>query len=364
MRLGVGAALIDGSLVPGDVHVDAAQLRAVGLPGSGSDIAVPGLVDLQVNGFGGVDLCGADAAGYQHAGQALLATGVTAYQPTFITADPEHLLDGLRSAGAVASPAPRVLGVHLEGPFLSPQRLGTHPQRWQRSPEVPLLARLLAAGPLRSMTLAPELGGALEVVGWLSARGVVVSAGHTDATASEAHAAFDAGVRTVTHLLNAMRPLRPRDPGLAAVALTRSDVVVQLIVDGLHVAPDMVALVRRAAPGRVALVTDAVAAAGVGDGRYRLGDVAITVVDGVARRADGTLAGSTLTMDAAVRGYHALGASLEEAVSAATAIPARILGRRDVGTLTLGGRADVTVLDDRLEVRRVLVGGAIAHARS
>jgi N-acetylglucosamine-6-phosphate deacetylase len=191
----------------------------------------------------------------------------------------------------------------------------------------------------------------------LQERGVVVSCGHTNATAAEAARAFDHGVETVTHLFNAMRPLAHRDPGIAGVALARENVVVQLIVDGQHLADEVVLIACRAAAGRVALVTDAIAAAGVGDGRYRLGGVDIEVRNGVARGEDGTLGGSTVTMLESVRNLHALGVPLVDAVVAATSVPARA-ARRDVGVLAVGGAADVVVLDDTLEIRRVLVGGS------
>ena len=212
------------------------------------------------------------------------------------------------------------------------------------------------------MTLAPERPGALELVDALHARGVVVSCGHSDATAEQVSRAFDRGVRTVTHLFNAMRPFAHRDPGIAGAALARADVVVQLIVDGVHLAPETVRVALNAAAGRVALVTDAIAAAGAGDGAWRLGAVEVEVRDGVARRADGTLAGSVVTMPEAIRALHALGAPLVDAVAAATSVPARVLGRTDVGMLTVGGRADVVVLDDRLEIRSVHVGGREAVA--
>ena len=360
MRLGVGSAVVDGTLVEGDVEVGDGVVRAVGLSPDGGLVAAPGFVDLQVNGFGGVDLRAADAAGYARAGATLLRTGVTAYQPTFITGSEVDTLAALREV-PTAPTGPRILGVHLEGPFLSPRRLGTHPGEWRRDPDLALLERLVAAGPVRRVTLAPELPGALTLVRWLIERGIVVSAGHTDATAEQAHAGFAAGIRSVTHLFNAMRPFAPRDPGIVAVALVRDDLFVQLIVDGEHLAAETVSMVRRAAPRRIALVTDAMAAAGGGDGTYYLGDVTVEVVGGVARRGPRMLAGSTVTMDAAVRNFRAAGADLAEAVNAATLVPARTLGRRDVGRLTVGGPADVTILDEGLEVRRVLVAGQVAH---
>ena len=357
MRLGVEAALVDGRLVPGDVSIDDGRVAAVGLEQSnGSGIAVPGFVDLQVNGFAGVDFLGTDIEGYATAGEALLETGVTAYLPTFITTEEADLVQALRAVPA-ASRGPRILGVHLEGPFLSPARLGTHSRNGRRDPDPALLDRLLAAGPVRVMTLAPELPGALDLIDVLQQRGVTVSLGHSDATAAQAHAAFDRGVGTVTHVFNAMRPLAHRDPGIVGAALARSEVVVQAIVDGVHLDQDIVRLLWRVAAGRLALVTDATAGAGLGDGTYALGEIEIVVADDVVRREDGVLAGSALTMIEAVRNLVAEDVPLARALEAASVVPARILGLTDVGRLTPGGVADVVVLDDALEVVRTLVGG-------
>jgi N-acetylglucosamine-6-phosphate deacetylase len=357
MRLGVEAAVVEGVLVSGDVTILDGTVGDVALSkGSGRGIAVPGFVDLQVNGFGGVDFAAADAEAYRRAGEALLETGVTAFQPTFITAPEADLVAALQEVPAQPI-GPRILGVHLEGPFLSPTRLGAHPPTARRDPDQELLARLLDAGPVTQMTLAPELKGALRLIDTLQARGVVVSGGHSDATAKQAAAAFDRGVRTVTHLFNAMRPFAHRDPGLAGAALARDDVIVQMILDGHHLADETAKVVWKAAQGRVALVTDAMAATGVGDGRYRLGGVEVEVRNGVARRAqDGVLAGSVTTMLDGIRNLHALGATLPEAIAAATSVPAQIVGRGS-GVLRAGGEADLVVLDDRLEIKAVFVGG-------
>jgi N-acetylglucosamine-6-phosphate deacetylase len=358
MRLGVEAALVDGVLVPGDVEVEDGRIAGVGLGGAGgSGIAAPGFVDLHVHGFAGVDFATADAAGYRRAGEALLESGVTAFQPTFITAPEAELVASLRELppGDVGA---RVLGAHLEGPFMSPARLGMHPAAARRDPDLALLERLLAAGRVTHMTLAPELDGAGELVDLLVARGVTVACGHTDATAPEAHAAFDRGATHVTHLFNAMRPFAHRDPGVAGAALARDDVTVELILDGNHLADDAVRVAWRAAAGRVVLVTDALAAAGVGDGRWHLGAVEVEVRDGVARMEGGVLAGSVLTMPAAIRNLVRAGASLEQALDAAARVPARVARRADLGSLAPGAAADVVVLADDLSIRRVLVGGA------
>jgi N-acetylglucosamine-6-phosphate deacetylase len=357
MRLGVGAALVDGTLVPGDVEVADGQIAAVGLESAnGNGVASPGFVDLQVNGFAGVDFFSADAEGYRRAGKALLECGVTSYQPTFITSPEEELVAALAEVPQNGA-APSVLGAHLEGPFISPERLGTHPAESRRDPDRALLERLLAAGPVSHVTLAPELPGAFELVDLLHERGVTVSGGHSDATAAEAREAFARGVKTVTHIFNAMRPFAAREPGLAGAALVTSDVVVQVILDGVHLADDTARLVWQAAAGRVAVVTDAIAAAHAGDGSYTLAGVDFEVEDGVARNADRALAGSTVCMIDAVRNLVALGASMESALAAATMLPARIAGRPELGTLAPGTTADVLVLDDSLELRRVLVRG-------
>jgi N-acetylglucosamine-6-phosphate deacetylase len=207
------------------------------------------------------------------------------------------------------------------------------------------------------LTLAPELPGALELVDALRARGVTVSCGHSDATAAEARAAFARGSNTVTHIFNAMRPFAAREPGLAGAALVSPDIVVQVILDGVHLADDTARLVWQAAAGRVALVTDAIAAAHAGDGAYTLGAVDFEVEDGVARNADQVLAGSTVCMIDAVRNLIAVGAPLEDALGAATAVPAELAGRPELGTLAPGTPADVVVLDDGLDISRVLVRG-------
>jgi N-acetylglucosamine-6-phosphate deacetylase len=357
MRLGVEAALVDGRLVRGDVEIVDGRTIGYGLASpNGRGIAVPGLVDIQVNGFAGVDFLEADADGYRRAGDALVETGVTAYLPTFITAPEEQLLAALREVPA-GPDAPRILGVHLEGPFLSALRLGIHPLDARRDPDEDLLERLLAAGPVRLMTLAPELPGADALIDSLLRNEIAISCGHSDATSEAANTAFDSGVRTVTHLFNAMRPFRHRDPGIAGAALARDDVVVQIILDGVHLAPETASVVWRAAAGRVALVTDAMAGAGLTDGSYRLGGLEIEITGGVARGPTGALAGSTLTMIEAVRNLNALGASFEEAVGAATEVPARVLRNPVIGRLAVGLPADVVVLSDELEVERVLVDG-------
>jgi N-acetylglucosamine-6-phosphate deacetylase len=368
-RLGVRAALVDGAWVPGDVLVAGGRVVAVGAdPAGAAGVAVPGFVDLHLNGFAGVDFLSTDAAGYAHAATALAATGVTGYLATFITSPPEDYAQALGVAAAVEAAGDtagaRLLGVHLEGPYLSPEWPGAHDLAHLRAPDVGEATSLCDDGPVRMMTLAPELPGGLELVDALTARGVAVSLGHCDADAALAYQAFDRGARAITHLYNAHRRWTPRDPGVAGAALTRPDVTVQAIVDHVHLAPETAAAAFRTAQERFCLVTDGMAAAGQGPGTYRLGRREVRVEDGRAELIGGGLAGSVLTMDEAVRNLVGCGASLAQAVHAASVAPAHLLGRADLGTLRPGSPADVAVLDDDLQVTRTLRAGAEVYAAS
>jgi N-acetylglucosamine-6-phosphate deacetylase len=382
MRLGVAAALVGGELAEGDVEVVDGLVAAVGVDTPrGSKIAAPGFVDLQVNGYAGVDFSAPGDDGYARAGAALLADGVTAFQPTIVTAEVEAMVESLgalEEAATVAAPAaveasatagprgrgregksrPRIIGAHLEGPFLSPTRPGAHDPAALRAPDLATLDLLLAAGPVTQVTLAPELSGALELIDALVARGIVVSCGHTEADAAAAHAAFDRGAGAVTHLFNAMRRAEPRDPGIALAALGRDDVFITLVVDGHHLADDTVRTAWRAADHRLVLISDAAAPAAAPDGDYTLGGaVPIRSEGGVVRNAAGALAGSALSMLDAVRNAHALGLPLAAALRAATEAPAQMAHRPDLGRIEPGARADLLVLDETLQLDQVLLAG-------
>ncbi|HXZ99767.1 MAG TPA: N-acetylglucosamine-6-phosphate deacetylase [Candidatus Binatia bacterium] len=360
MRLGVAAALVDRAIVNGDVGIEEGRVSGVGLsPAGRAGLASPGFVDVQVNGFAGVDFLAADRDGYARAGEALARTGVTAFQPTFISAPIPVTTQAVATLKALdrGAPVPRVLPAHLEGPFLSPLHHGAHNPEHMLAPNLEIAASLCEAGPVGYMTVAPELEGGLELVEHLSARGLVVSLGHSDAGRAVTIAAFDRGARAVTHILNAMRPWAGRDPGLPGVALSRPDVFVTAIVDNVHLAAETVRLILATAPGRLVLITDAIEAAGMVDGIYRLGDRGVHARGSEVRLEDGTLAGSVLTMDLAVRNLVCHGATLENALEAASRTPARLLRRPDLGQLAPGACADIVVLDDALEVRRTLVGG-------
>ena len=362
MRLGVSAALVDGTLIDGDVTIDGDSVTAVGVPGGGGrGVAVPGFVDAHINGIAGVDFLTADADGYVRASEALATVGVVAYQPTFVSS-PRDAYAAPLSAAAAAMAEPgsraRVLGVHLEGPFLSREWPGAHDPANLLEPDIELAERLCEAGPVTMMTLAPELEGALELVERLVARDLTVSIGHSDADAAMAHAAFDSGARAITHIHNAHRRWRPRDPGPAGVASRHYDRCARCA----HLAPESAFGAFLAAGRRFCLVTDAIEAAGMPPGSYRLGDREVHVEGGAVRLADGTLAGSVLAMDAAVRNLVDSGAPLPDAVHAAATAPARLLGRDDLGTLRPGIAANIAVLNDKLEVERTVVNGQEAFA--
>jgi N-acetylglucosamine-6-phosphate deacetylase len=365
-----------GVLEPGYVSVRDGAIAEVGEgppPGS-PDLAldfgmlVPGLVDLQVNGYYGVDLADCDPEGWALVARRLPETGTTAFLPTFITAPVPTLATELRSAAktaeAVATGA-RVLGVHLEGPFLSAARAGAHRRDWIVPPSAGAIAELLEAGRgvLRLMTLAPEAGGALAAIGVLTAAGVLVSVGHSDATAAEVAEGAAAGARMVTHLFNAQRGLHHREPGVVGQALTDQRLTSGLIVDLSHVSAAACAVAFAAAPGRICLVTDAAACAGMPPGRYVLGGQPVDLPPGGGApvRPGGTLAGSALRMDQAVSNAVAVGLGLPEAVAAATRIPADLIGRPDLGRLAAGAAADLAWLGDDLRTRAAWVAGEQAY---
>ena len=329
-------------------------------------LLLPGFVDLQVNGAFDVDVA-TEPSRLGELSQALLSTGTTAYLPTIISSPAglyEQALPELAAAVGGPSAGAEVLGVHLEGPFINLDRRGAHAAAHIVAPDPRLLARLLDLGPVRMLTLAPELEGAGELMALALGRGVVVCAGHSDATFEVAYEALDASVAGVTHLFNAMSATHHREPGLPGAAFARPRVVCGLIADGLHVHPEMVALAfRMLGPDRVCLVTDAIAAAGMGDGEYRLATRTVYLDGGVPRLGSGAIAGSVLTMDEAFRNVLAFtDCTLPEAARMVSTTPARLVGEgRRKGRITPGYDADVAVLASDLSVEAVWLGGRVAY---
>jgi len=363
-----GRLLAAGGARQGSLTVDGGHISALGPGGGGRTAAwvVPGFIDLQVNGAFGIDLAGEPERVGELAAR-LPATGVTGFLPTLISATADRIeawAARIAEAAAGASGA-RVLGLHLEGPFLSAERPGAHEVAIIRAADAACFARLLALPALRLVTIAPERADALDRIARLCARGVAVSLGHTAADLEQMRGGIDAGARLVTHLFNAMTGFSHRAPGALGAALIDPRVVLGLIADGVHVHPAAVELaVRAAGPDRIALVTDAMAAAGMGPGRAWLAGREVEVDAVSARLADGTLAGSILTLDQAVRNMAAwsrLGA--EAALRMASEVPARALELAAGGRLEVGAPADLVLLDDQLTVEATYVAGALVHER-
>jgi N-acetylglucosamine-6-phosphate deacetylase len=383
----------EGVLSPGWIRVTGGRIDAIGpgLPPPGQDPGLdvvdlpgqwllPGFVDIHVHGGGGTsftegtsdDARNAVEFHRRHGSTTLLASLVTA--PLARLQAQAAMLAGLADEGVIA-------GLHLEGPFLSPARPGAQDAGHMLAPDAAVFERLHAAarGYLRILTLAPELPGAIRMVEAASRAGVTVAIGHTDATAEVTSAAIDAGATHATHLFNGMRPPHHREPGAAGALLDRAEVTCEVIADGVHLHDMTIRLAARAAgPGRLVLITDATAAAGMPDGSYRLGSMRVTVAGGVARLADeprpagvpgragdtadavqaGAIAGSTATMAGVVRHALAAGLPVTEVAAAASTTPARVLGIDDrTGALRPGLAADLVVCDAEFRLHAVMRQG-------
>ena len=360
-QLGVSGAVVGGAYVPGDVSVADGVIDQVGLPPGRGGLAIPGFVDLQVNGFAGVDFLSADLDQWQEANRHLARTGVTEYVANMISAHPDQTSRALAVANRVSGQSQaggaRLLGVHVEGPFLAPPKAGIHPTSHLAQPDKAQLVQWIELGPVVMVTLAPELPGAKDLIASLGGEGIVVSLGHSEATYEEALAGFDAGATTVTHLFNAMSGISAREPGLAGAALSRPDVWLQLIIDLMHVDPALVKLVVSHAPERIVAVTDCLSVTGTKLTHLRFGDSDIDVVDGRAVNADGVLAGSVLQMDQALRHAVSCGMSTIDAVNATSRNPLAVLNRPTESLLAPGSVADVVVVSDSLDVETVLLAG-------
>jgi N-acetylglucosamine-6-phosphate deacetylase len=319
----------------------------------------PGFVELQINGSFGVNV-GPEEEALKRLARELPKTGTTSFLPTLVSSPRStypRFLEAL--SGATNAPGARMLGAHLEGPFLSPLRKGAHDPANLLPIDLDLVRTLAGSGLVGMMTLAPELprsGGAIRL---LLENGVVPSAGHTDATYEELTDAVDAGLRTGTHLYNAMSPLGHRAPGAVGAMLSDGRTRVGIIADGVHVHEAALEIAyRQKGPDALALVTDAMEAAGMPDGKYELGDRTVRLEAGAVRTPEGSLAGSVLTMDAALRNAaRFLNISLHEALRMITSTPAAILGLRARGRVTPGADADLVVLSEEGEVRETWVAG-------
>jgi N-acetylglucosamine-6-phosphate deacetylase len=357
-----------GILIREDVIEAVGPRSAMTLPAGAQEIratdkvAVPGFLDLHIHGAGGRDVMEGNND------RKVSEYGTTSIVATTVTASTDETLRAVEGiAGYIAhqhdsvEPRAEILGIHFEGPFISKLRRGVHPSEWIQLPSSDTLQRFLkaAAGNARILTIAPELLGAAPCIDAAVEAGLVVSIGHTDATYEQARAAMARGAHSATHVYNAMRPFTHRDPGVIGAVLTSPDINAELIADGVHVeeaAMKLLLLAKGAA--HVTLVSDGLSATGMPDGKYMLGGFEVTVSGGVCRNAEGTLAGSTLTLDRALRNIVALGIPLPDAVRMLTLNPALLLGIEfKKGSLRAGADADILLLDERLHVTNVWARG-------
>ncbi len=335
----------------------------------GECVMGPGLVDIHVHGSAGHDVMRADEAGRDKFERFLTRHGVTSYYPTTVAAPLdatltalEHLADAVESADGDGRACP--LGIHLEGPFLSHARRGVHLPDDLIVPDLKTFEKFwqAARGRIRVMTIAPELDNAVEVISAAVKRGVCVSLGHSDADLGATRDAVAAGARHSTHTFNAMRPLDHRRPGLLGEILTNENVTADVIADGIHVDPSMVHLLSNVkGPEKLVLITDAISAAGMPDGRYALGSLEVDVKDGRCT-LNGTLAGSTLTMDCALRNLMEFGrCDLQQSLRAASMNPARVAGAQRKGVLEPGADADLVVLTPSGQVVATVIKGTVVQ---
>ncbi len=362
-RLLTPGGLVRGALVFGSHIEDIRTDNAQGMPEDGP-LILPGFIDTHVHGGGGGDTVDGPR-GVETLARFHVRRGVTTLYPTTITSPWEGVLAALQGVkecvGEGNEDLPSIPGAHLEGPFISPQRLGAQPPH-ALEPTPARVEAVLKLGVVRLVTLAPEIPGALGAATRFAAAGVRVSVGHTVASFEEVQALVEAvseagGTVGFTHLYNAMGGLAGREPGVVGAALADQESFAELIYDTHHVHKGSLLAARAAKPNRLHLVTDAIRATGGPEGETELGGQRVTVKGGAARLPDGTLAGSVLTLDKALRNAVAAGVSLEEASRMLSQVPARYMGLDDRGVLGPGKRADLVVLDDTLEVRRVFVRG-------
>ncbi|WP_232664140.1 N-acetylglucosamine-6-phosphate deacetylase [Pseudonocardia sp. TRM90224] len=360
-EIGVGPGWVD---VEGDRIVGA----ALGTPPRMSDhdlgdaVLVPGFVDQHVHGGAGAAFTGGDQEEAMRAVRFHRAHGTTTMVGSLVAASPADLRRDVDALGDLVADG-ELVGVHLEGPWLAAARCGAHDPLQLRDPDPAELDALLRTGRIAMITLAPERDGGLDAVRRIAAAGAVAALGHTDASYALTREAIAAGARVGTHLFNAMAPVHHREPGPAIALMEDERVTVELVTDGVHVHPALWShVVASAGQGRVAAVTDAMAAAGMPDGEYRLGALKVAVVDRLARLDTGTIAGSTATTDELfgnVVRHSGLPreAALVRAVAMTATAPARALGLADVGAIATGRRADLVVLDPDLRVRDVYRAG-------
>jgi len=363
-----------GILVRDGVIEFAGPRAGIELPAGSKEVsrkdstAIPGFLDVHVHGAGGRDVMEADQSALNTITGRLAAHGTTSLLATTLTAGVDETCHAVEEVSKYISTQHQtnaaraeILGIHFEGPFLSKERRGVHPTEFLRPPSAELLQRFLqaASGNARILTIAPELPGATPCIDAARSLGMVVSIGHTDATYEQARAAMAHGAHHATHVYNAMRPFTHRDPGVIGAVLTTPDVTAELIADGVHVDEIAMKVLLQAKGARgVVLISDGTSATGMPDGKYMLGGLEVTVSGGVCRNSEGKLAGSTLTLDRALRNIVQLGIPFADAVGMLTLNPATLLGIEfKKGALRTGADADIVLLNQALEITEVWARG-------
>ena len=332
-------------------------------------LLAPGFIDVHIHGALGRDVMEGTGEALEVISRFLAAHGTTSFLATTMTASPIATLQAVEALGGQVDhplPGARMLGLHLEGPFINPEKRGAHPAKHIRPPSTLIFEQLLARSGrrIKLITLAPEVEGSLEMIEFARSRGVIVSLGHSNATLEETMAAIDLGAANATHLFNAMRSFSHRDPGILGAVLTAPQVWAELIADGVHVSPAAVELCLQCkGSGKILLISDAVSPTGMPEGQYRLADGEITLSEGVCRTPDGTLAGSILTQDQALRNVVRWSRlPVPTVLGMLTRNPARSLGIADSkGTLAAGKDADMVLLDQGLGVHTTIVQGEVSH---
>lgn len=365
-------------LSPGWVALEDGKIVGVGAgdPPAGDGVVrdldgryvLPGFIDLHMHGGGGAQITTDDSTEVLAAVEFHRAHGTTRTLASLVTDQLDRMAASVRTIAGIirGHPGSSIVGIHLEGPFLNPTKRGSHHSQYLLAPDRAALRHLLQAGDgtVRTVTLAPELPGGMDLLRDVVDAGVLAAVGHTEASFDEARLAFASGARIATHLFNGMRDFHHREPGPAGAALADDNVTCEIINDGVHVHNDAVRIaVNAAGPDRIALITDATPAAGMSNGEFHLGPVPIYAHDGTVTLADGSLAGSTLTMDVTLRhAVHCVGIPIVDAATAAATTPAVLLGiGQHTGSIQPGKDADLLVLSDRLTVDAVIARGVLVH---
>jgi N-acetylglucosamine-6-phosphate deacetylase len=331
-------------------------------------IAAPGFIDVHIHGAGGHDVMEGTEAALDAVARTIASHGTTAFAATTVTADPnaickssEQIAHYITQQYVRLRPGAEILGIHFEGPFISPIRRGVHPPQWIKLPSAELLDKFITAaqGHALLITIAPELLGAMPCIDAAIKAGMIVGMGHTDATYEQARAGLGRGAHHAIHTYNAMRPFSHRDAGVIGAVLTSPEISAELIADGVHVDETAMRILLQAkGASGVILISDGISATGMPDGKYDLGGLEITVTGGVCRNSEGSLAGSTLTLDRALRNIVSLGSSLGDTLQMLTLNPAKLLGiEHKKGTLHANADADIVLLNDSLQITQVFTRG-------